>query len=326
MTNKENDLVITPGGPRPRAMVHTVKSGGVIRRNAGGTSAGMTQGHLHSARLKAMLDSGNFIITPGGPRRRELVHVMKPNEAVMKAESGFKKLNLLSQAVTEFVSPDALQGAQQAFGSGWITYASWVAASSVTIASMTTTWTVPPKPTTETGQLIYLFNGLQDNPITQILQPVLQWGISPDGGGPFWSVASWFVDPVGHAFKSPSITVIEGDTLTGVMILTGQSSQGFNYSCEFAGISETTLRAVGINLLVNAVETLECYGIQSCTDYPNTLKTTMAAIGISTAQGPAAPNFAALNDVTDCGQHTVVVSNATGNSEVDLYYHQGAGV
>ena len=284
----------------------------------------VSPGHHYSPQLKAMLDSGSYVVTPGGPRHRGLVHVLAPGEAVTKSRGTLKKLNLASTAMTDLVSLEALGAAAPTFGSGWITYASWRAASDTVITALTTTWTVPAAPTSQSGQLVYLFNGLQDEPGSQILQPVLQWGVSPDGGGPFWSVASWFVDPNGHAFKSPTVAVNEGDTLTGVMMLTGRSEQGFNYSCEFVGIGETTLRTVSISQMVNPVVTLECYAIQSCANYPNIPKTTMRAIGLDTSQGPLTPRFAASDDITDCGQHAIVVSNSPGNGEVDLYYRQAA--
>ena len=86
-------------------------------------------------------------------------------------------------------------------GSGWITYGDYTEAAASVIRSMTTTWTVPPEPSREDSQLIYLFNGTQDSPVTQILQPVLQWGDSPAGGGDGWALASSLVTSSGDAFR-----------------------------------------------------------------------------------------------------------------------------
>jgi hypothetical protein len=276
--------------------------------------------HRDTPRFQAMMASGNFVVTPGGPRRRELVHVMLPGEAVTKQDGLPKKLNLASGELTELVTNETLGAAKPAFHDGWITYAKWTEDPNHIITSMSTTWTVPPKPTNRDDQLIYLFNGLQDSNIQHILQPVLTWGVSADGGGPFWSIASWYVDDSGHAFKSASVNVNEGDVLTGVMTLTAQVDNGFNYDCQFAGIDGTTLRVLGIAQLVMPVITLECYGIKSCADYPATPKTSMRSINVTTAAGPIALNFAYCNDVTDCGQSTTVVSNATGAGAVDLFY------
>lgn len=41
--------------------------------------------------------------------------------------------------------------------------------------------------------LIYYFEGIEPAAETQIIQPVLQWGNSPAGGGQFWGYAIWEV-------------------------------------------------------------------------------------------------------------------------------------
>ena len=84
---------------------------------------------------------------------------------------------------------------------GWVenTYQSAPAGQSFDWVS--STMVVPFAPTQQTGETLYYFSGLQsslDNDCG-ILQPVLQWGVSPAGGycSPpwipcYWSVASWW--------------------------------------------------------------------------------------------------------------------------------------
>ena len=85
------------------------------------------------------------------------------------------------------------------------------------------TWTVPPAPSTDSGQTIFLFNGIQNYGTNYgILQPVLQWGPSAAGGGSYWSIASWYVTSGGDAFHTTLIQVDEGDVLIGLMTFTGQ--------------------------------------------------------------------------------------------------------
>ena len=58
---------------------------------------------------------------------------------------------------------------------------------------------------------------------TRIDQPVLQWGSSAAGGGKRWSVASWYADsPTGVSFHTDLVDVSVGQSLTGIMWLTGQ--------------------------------------------------------------------------------------------------------
>ena len=132
-----------------------------------------------------------------------------------------------------------------ALGSGYITYAAWTNGTGRAISSFSTTWTVPPPPRTQSGQLLYLFNGLEDSPVTHILQPVLQWGVSPNGGGNSWAVASWWVDNSNNATKTPLVQVNPGDILVGVMTLLSQSGGSFSYSCEFSNISGTRMTVQG---------------------------------------------------------------------------------
>jgi hypothetical protein len=207
-----------------------------------------------------------------------------------------------------------------ALANGWITYASWTNSTGAPVSRFTTSWVVPPEPATDNGQTIFLFNGIQNS--TNIYQPVLQWGPSAAGGGSEWNVASWYVDGAGGTtFFSTLVRVNVGDVLTGVMTLTGQSAAGFSYDCVFQGIANTSLPVMNIQELTWLIETLECYGMTTCSDYPDTDKTAMSAIGIQTGAATPDVTWTVNNDVTDCGQHTMVFSEeAGGGGEVDLWY------
>src|ERR1700735_749232 len=140
------------------------------------------------------------------------------------------------------VVPDALAkaGKVPALGSGWITYAYWNNSTGKPITSFRTNWVVPPVPATDSGQTIFLFNGIQNS--TMIYQPVLQWGPSAAGGGNYWAVASWYADGQGgKSFYSSLVRVNPGQVLVGVMNETKQSGTNFNYNCQFTGIVNTSL-------------------------------------------------------------------------------------
>jgi hypothetical protein len=209
-----------------------------------------------------------------------------------------------------------------ALGSGWITDAYWNRPSTP-ISFFSTSWAVPPAPATQSGQLIYLFNGIQNS--TMIYQPVLQWGNNGSFGGNYWCVATWYADgQTGAAFHSTPVTVSSGDQLTGVMTLTGQSALGFSYNGYFQGIANSGYAITNVAELWQAVETLECYGMTQCSDYPAADKTQMTAINIQTGTTPATVAWTVENRVTDCGQHTLIFDNdATGQGEVDLWYRNG---
>ena len=72
--------------------------------------------------------------------------------------------------------------------------------------------------------------------------------------------------PTGRAgppFRTATLVpVTAGQTLVGIMTLTGYSSLGYNYNCQFQGIANSRLHAISnVEQLTYCVETLEAYGI-----------------------------------------------------------------
>lgn len=64
-------------------------------------------------------------------------------------------------------------------------------------------WAVPPAPPANDGQILYFWNGVEPDDNSAVLQPVLQWGSTPAGGGAYWAVASWYftLPPRSNAFS-----------------------------------------------------------------------------------------------------------------------------
>src|SRR5438270_2562960 len=301
------------------------------------------------ARRKKTMPS-EYIITPGGYRHKSLVHELEPGHSLEFAENKLRKLNPARKVVGEFAFPlktsheplmphnvvashpagvqSAAPGSGAAvqpqrvpgLGTGWITYAFWNNATGKPITSFATSWRVPPHPFTQNGQLIYIFNGIQNN--SMIYQPVLQWGNNGAFGGNYWGVASWYADGQGgQAFYTAYTPVNVNDLLVGIMKLTGQSGQNFNYNCQFQGIPASNLPIQNQPELTWSAETLEAYNLTTCTDYPAAGRTKMSGIEIITTGGHPALNWSPASPVTDCGQHTTVISNASPGGEIDLYYN-----
>jgi hypothetical protein len=260
-----------------------------------------------------------LILTPGGLRPRSLVHQVREGE-VLRAVDGV--VHRVDASLTSFLTSSHIRLRHEstaALASGWIADAFWNNGTGSSITSFTTTWAVPQPPATSSGQLIYLFNGIQNYGNNYgILQPVLQWGASPAGGGPYWAVSNWYVTSGGQAFFTPLVEVSPGDVLTGVMTLTGQSAGGFDYDSQFVGIG-TTLSIQNIAELLWSNETLEAYGITQCSDYPPG-GVAFTDIGIQTAAGYPSISWTAENRVTDCGQNVMVASNANPGGEVDIAF------
>jgi hypothetical protein len=100
--------------------------------------------------------------------------------------------------------------------SGWLESVS--ATTTTAYSKLTSTWVVPPEPTTDNGQLLYFFPGFEDiDNVISILQPVMQWGVGFAGGGPYWTAASWNCCINGTTWHSPLIDLNVGDTIVGTI-------------------------------------------------------------------------------------------------------------
>jgi len=316
---KRQEIVVTPGGPRPIERVHRVATGQTVRLNDQG---------IHTMSLKgksatiAQMASEEMVITPGGKRPKSHVHKVEAGHILRVTGSRLKKLDSSENIMADFGAVAPGLGKPPAPAGGWVTYGYWNNDTGVPISLLKTNWVVPPPPTTQSGQLIYLFNGIQNS--TNILQPVLQWGTSPAGGGNFWAIASWYVGPPGaQAFYSELVQVKPGDVLVGVMTMTGQSGNFFNYSCEFQVIAGPSLPVENIEQLAWCCETLEAYGITKASDYPATRMTQFESINIQT--GTTSPNvtwtpFPDPPQAQGFGEHCVVPTNSATNGEVDIFY------
>ena len=82
----------------------------------------------------------------------------------------------------------------------------------------------------------------------------------------------------------------------------------------------TRLPVQNIAELLWCNETLEAYEVNQCSEYPASDFTGLSAINIQT--GSAAPPlvWTPVDRVTDCGQHTKVVSNSPTVGEVEIHY------
>ena len=206
-----------------------------------------------------------LVITPGGLRPNSKVHMIKPGHKLIVKNNHIQELDSSGKFVDELGEVSRRPGdkplvSEQAadLGSGWITRAYWDNNTGGSFSNYRTNWFVPPPPSTQSGQVIFVFNALL-NP-SSILQPILQWGSAGGGGGNYWSVASWYVLSSGDAHHSPFARVNPGQNLDGVISLTSQTS--LDYNCQFQGIAQTSFNAPALNEnFTRATVALEAYGI-----------------------------------------------------------------
>lgn len=279
-------------------------------------------------------EPGALVLTPGGYRDAELVHLATADAFITTTGGRMREVSRDGVVLTDYgpisaAGTEPRRGASstqatrpsraRVFGEGWITDAVWSNNSGSPVSRFATTWRVPAPPASSNGQTIYLFNGLTN--WTGILQPVLQWGSSPAGGGSYWSIASWYVTQFGGlVFHSQLTRVDPGDLLIGLMELVLEVNDQFTYTSEFQGIADSGLIIVGNREMVDCYEALEAYDITAASDYPDTFCTTMFGIDLTTSAGRPALTWDVEDRVTDLGQHTVVVDNSSTDGRVDLCY------
>ncbi len=140
--------------------------------------------------------------------------------------------------------------------------------------ALTHSMQVPSNPSTGFGQLVYTFTSLLPLAGDAIIQPVLQWGAGPAGGGTKWGIAAWYVDD-GRNFSvhSPLRDVSTGDALVGQMAALSCTSAGV---CKWAiawsrnGQGSTSMTVQTTNTFALADKAvLEAYRVTSCSQLPS---------------------------------------------------------
>jgi Secretion system C-terminal sorting domain len=279
------------------------------------------------------------VYTPVGPARKSRVHLVDSEHHLNIKDGHIQLIHTRTGTVTQeyfdTLTENNTKNNRNIFSflksitpandsSGWNTFAYWSNDSNNPITYFSTNWIVPSPPTTNSYQLIYLFNGLVSFSPSSILQPVLQWGKSPAGGGNYWSITNWYVwgSNSSHYFYGSLIQVSPGTELHGLIKLTSDSSNTFNYNSSFTGY------ALGSDLQVNnapplnwACETLEAYGITKFTDYSSDEKIKMSEIQIRVGNTYPSLTWNPINIPTEYGRHVYVVSNSSVSGEVDIYFH-----
>jgi hypothetical protein len=243
-------------------------------------------------------DDANYKRVPGGKRfHKSCIHEI-PDGAVVEGKSIYVDGKLVNQVQPCGHPPRTDVSRQLPTLNGWIETAVRNATPFGGVSwynQIWTTWTVPSIPAITSPQLLYFFNGLQGS--HSILQPVLQWGFSPAGGGPIWAMANWLVYADGTAFHDSIKGVFPGDTITGYVQL------DTNIPCSASGMacfykigymtrngqnSQVTFAAGDIyNQAVDG--TLEAYNLTTCDQLPRS-STWFSNVMLLQA-GPTATNF-----------------------------------
>jgi len=184
---------------------------------------------------------------------------------------------------------------------GWLDYAGWYPPSPESnLNSFTSLYTVPSTPSSNDGQTLFYFIGMQDNDdpnAVNIVQPVLTWG----NGKPQWYAQSWACCPSNITTSSPPVFGLSpGGLLKGVISRNGPSAWKIDSIVMATGQSTTLNAQVGSYQYNWADVTLETYGVQQCSDYA-TGKAYFQKLTLLDQQGQTLKPSWTFTPPTECG-------------------------
>lgn len=314
MSTQFSDSYRSLSGPRSRIRTGRLGRRDILYRHAQGEP--VTLSERRSSREE-------HIVTPGGPRPRSLVHTLEKGHRLRRTATGFQQVDAAGHVLKDLPEATFRSDIVASPADGWVVYAYWANGLTATVQSFRCSWTVPPPPQTISGQTVFLFIAIEDDGRDNILQPVLQWGSSQAGGGDFWSICSWYVDPSGTAIHTTPVPVEPGEVLTGVITVQAAGGGQYTYTCEFAGKEGTALVVPEVPELVWYSTTLEAYDINNRGQYPNADKTVFSALSLQIA--PPAP-VVAWNPTTrsnDLGESVTIISDGAANAQIEIGYGSG---
>jgi len=220
-----------------------------------------------------------YIPTPGGSRSQSCTHFVPDGYIVEDLKSHSLIRNVETGEVLKTVKKCPYPTKRISIKSpelpyGWAAYAYSLSLGEIT--GYDGKWTVPGNPVDSTdSQVLFLFTGLQNNydleaDVTNIIQPVLQWGVSAAGGGNYWALASWYVDSMDNAYFSSLVQTTAENLITGTMDKK-DSTPSSVWTIE--SLDTTSNLSTTLNIATNTSEpdafvTLEVYNVDSCQDYP----------------------------------------------------------
>jgi len=170
------------------------------------------------------------------------------------------------------VTGDEGAAEQPTIGHSWVEHASTRTSSSY--GGLYAKWTVPPAPSTDDGQIVYLFPGMEDyKDVVTIIQPVLGWNADYRSA---WGIASWNCCKNGTVNEAAPAPVHSGDTIVGEMWQTCGAGAVSCPSWDIVTLNETS---GDFSQLVNTSShrqtfdwafagVLEVYNITQCSNYP----------------------------------------------------------
>jgi len=160
-----------------------------------------------------------------------------------------------------------------------------------------------PEPPANTDVLLYYWPGTEDEAMSDVVQPVLQFGVSPEGGGNYWAYQSWFVGNDGTVLVGQLLGPLAVHSpLNGSIAQTGSQYTAIGFAADGTS-SQLSIDASQTNLQTRAYITLEIYEIGGdCTKIPPDNSLVFSNLKLIDSNGlPVAPNFLKEYQNPTCG-------------------------
>jgi hypothetical protein len=215
----------------------------------------------------------------------------------------------------------------------WCTFATWENQTQADITLFEAKIRVPAEPATDSGQTIFLFNGLY-TPGSDGLDfsaPVLQWGLVDHflrpRGGPQWTVQTWCrsTHPAfGDIVAVSDLDIVRpGRELTCRVRFLGRGEDGsWMYQSEFVELPGTRGRSAHVNPLTHCVVAMDAVNVTTCSDYPAADNIRFSDIEIRTFDVTPDVHWRHVDSVTDCGQHTIIVNDSGSGGIIDVWFRE----
>ena len=227
----------------------------------------------------------DYVITPFGYFHASCVKqlavgdVLKDDEkAIRHADGSFDSMPVCGYAHYkpngQKVEANGSQAVEEpTISHAWVEYAS-VTTSTSSYGELVAEWTVPPAPSANNGQTVYMFPGMEDyKDVVTIIQPVLGWNSDYRSA---WGIASWNCCKSGTVYEATPTPVKSGDLILGYMFDTCAAG---TLSCGSWDIVTYDLTSGKYSELLNTSSqgqtfnwafagALEVYNIAQCADYP----------------------------------------------------------
>jgi hypothetical protein len=228
----------------------------------------------------------DYVVTPMGLYHRSCVHEL-PAGAIMDRLERVTRRDGTAYQIPQCAYPHFSSLPRGPFDQTPPQVANWIertdycldgyCGTSNSYRTLAADWRVPANPTTAyntSGKVYYTFPGLEDNPVTTIIQPVIQYGNSGYYGGAYWTMASWACGPgCSNATHSTPVSISAGDQIHGSIVASNCASGACTWAITTQDVTtgqQTVFPyAGGDNYTWGFGGVVETYGLDVCSNYPS---------------------------------------------------------